>query len=321
MNEAQKKMEILKQVLGSSIRQGDESLFYCPYCKSSNLDKKKLSINIKKGYAKCWTCDKSFKKLSRLVKHFGTSEQLSKWYELTNEFVLDGTDLTNLFGKKEEKPKNINNLKLPSNFHSLTGRTKNEKEAREYLKSRNITNRQILRYRIGYSDWGGEFSSRIIIPSFDNYGLLNFFIARDYLKSAKRKRYWNPAVPKQDVIFNEIDINFKEDIVLVEGVFDAIVAGENAVPILGSSLGKKTRLFRKLVENDPRVFLALDPGAKKKEINIIKKLLEFGVECYKVSIDGYDDVGMMTNDVFEKRKKEAVYINQQYLMRYQMGMV
>ena len=40
----------------------------------------------------------------------------------------------------------------------------------------------ILKHNIGYCD-EGKYSNRIIIPSYDSDGQLNFFVGRDFYKS------------------------------------------------------------------------------------------------------------------------------------------
>ncbi len=80
------------------------------------------------------------------------------------------------------------------------------------------------------------------------------------------------------------------------GVFDAILAGRNAVPILGSTLNEYSVLLRKIVKEDAGVYIALDPDATKKELEIIKTLLDFDIEVWKVNIGDHEDVGSMKKD-------------------------
>ena len=109
-------------------------------------------------------------------------------------------------------------------------------------------------------------------------------------------------------------VNWNEDLILVEGVFDAIVAG-NAVPILGSTLRTDSQLLRKIVENDTPVYIALDPDARNKENRIIKMLLEYDIELYKIDVSGFEDVGSMTKEDFQKRKQTAKMIDREsYLL-------
>ena len=97
---------------------------------------------------------------------------------------------------------------------------------------------------------------------------------------------------------------------ITEGIFDAIVAGPNAVPLLGSTLRPNSKLFMKIVQNDTPVFLALDPDADMKEKRIIKLFLTYGLEVYKIDISGYEDVSDMGREEFLKRKQNAVLVQE-----------
>ena len=93
--------------------------------------------------------------------------------------------------------------------------------------------------------------------------------------------------------------------ILVEGVFDAIVAGENAIPILGSTLRENTKLFQAIAINDTPVYLALDEDAKKKTGQIVKNMLQYDIELLEIDTSGCEDVGSMSHDVFIERKNQA----------------
>ena len=95
---------------------------------------------------------------------------------------------------------------------------------------------------------------------------------------------------------------------MVEGVFDALVAG-NAVPILGSTLRPGSELLRKIVRNDTPIYVALDPDAADKERRIIGMLLRYDIELYKIDISGHEDVGSMSKEEFQERKNKATFID------------
>jgi len=99
-------------------------------------------------------------------------------------------------------------------------------------------------------------------------------------------------------------------LVITEGVFDAVVAGPNAVPLLGSTLRPNSKLFMKIVQNDTPVFIALDPDAEKKEQRIIKLFLSYGLEVYKIDVGGYEDVAEMGKEEFLRRKEKAVLVRE-----------
>jgi DNA primase len=293
------KLEILRSVLGRYYQSGTEHLFKCPKCQH---EKRKLSINLDKGAFKCWVCDYSGLKIANLIKRFGAFSDHSKWVEMDGSVDLSSFEDLFLTKDKPESPV----ATLPESFTTLTGnhRSFKSKYAISYLKSRGITREDILRWKIGYCP-DGEYSGRICIPSFDNNGHLNYFIARSYGRDFPK--YKNPPVSR-DIVFNDLYTDWEDPIVLVEGVFDAIVA-ENAIPILGSILKESSKLFQKIVRKKATVYIALDPDAADKEKRIINSLLEYDIKVYKVDVSPFEDVGSMTKAEFASRKKESTIID------------
>lgn len=319
MNES-KKLDILKDILGSFENSGKEKLFICPFCPSSDQDgKKKFSINIEKNACKCWRCSVSYNRLSRLIKRLGTYEQYKEFCAIDGQVVLtENLDLSHIFDEQVIAEEKID-INIPKEFISLSDSSKYDYEPRKYLQERGLSERDILTYRIGYC-LSGEFDHRILFPSFDQDGRLNYLLGRDYTDSG-RKKYWNASLSASRIVFNELDVDWDEPIVLVEGVFDAIKAGFNAIPLLGSTLDKKSKLFYEIIKNDSIVYLALDPDARVKQLKICKNLLRYGVEVYIIDVNRYKDVGEMDRDEFNECKGNALMVNEEYLLKYELGMV
>lgn len=309
MSERIKKLNILKQVLGSSYKVGEEMLFYCPKCKHH---KKKLSVNIEKDVFKCWICEYHGRSLRRLVRSYGDFNSKQEWDALGGS--VDLKDFTyDLFNSNEEQyVEEV--VSLPKEFISLANKNlpPQAQPALKYLKSRNITKEDRVRWKIGFC-YEGEYAGRVIIPSFSKTGRCNYFVSRTYKEDWMK--YKNPGASR-DMVFNHLYIDWDSDLVIVEGVFDALVSGPNTVPILGSTLREGSQLFQEIVQNDTPVYLALDPDAEKKAMRLINKLLQYDVEVYKVDISPYADVGEMSKEVFEQRKKDAARMNtSNYLLR------
>lgn len=294
------KYKIVTKVLGRSYQSGTEHLFFCPFCKHH---KRKLSVNIERDVYKCWICDARGRTVRRLVRRFGDFGLLQKWDAISGKVNLD--EFENLFGEPE--PEIVQTVDMPEGFKSLTGKTRSlaSRPAKAYLRSRGITDRDILRWKIGYTEVG-PYAGRVIIPSYNMSGDLNYFVARAYSETSFRK-YMNPPASR-DICFNELFIDWDSDLVIVEGVFDAIVAG-NAVPILGSSLRKDSALIRRIVENDTPVYIALDADAEKKAAKIIKTMLKFDIELYKIDVEDCEDVGSLTREEFNRKKDMAVFMD------------
>lgn len=303
----EEKLSILKDILGYCYKSGDEYLFYCKKC---NHEKRKLSVNIEKNVFKCWICEYKGTNLFRLVKRYGSFLQRQKWQEFSNT-IDTSISLEELLFEEKKEIEEETILSLPKEFISLANKQipLSGKEANKYLANRGVSKKDILKWKIGYCS-KGEYGGRVIIPSFNEDGKVNYFIARSYGKAWPP--YKNPNVSK-DIIFNHLYIDFKNDLVLVEGAFDAINA-ENAVPILGSSLREDSKLFQEIIKWDTTVYVALDPDAEKKSMKLIKNLMLYGIEVYKIDVSGFKDVGEMSKEQFEQRKNNAkLMTNEEYL--------
>ena len=166
------KKEVLKRALGRCWSSGDEMLFHCPKC---NHDKMKMSVNIEKNAFKCWVCGFSGNKITYLINKCAP-EYYAQWSSIAEEVDLSQYEF--IFDEPEEEPDQI--INLPLGFKSLTGTpTGDKKKALAYLHSRDVADLDILRWKIGFCDYG-EYEGRIIIPSFNPKGQLNYFIARSY---------------------------------------------------------------------------------------------------------------------------------------------
>jgi len=304
VSDSKKKLRILREILGEPIRVGKEHLFQCPKC---NHHKKKLSVNLNKDKFKCWVCEYSGSTVYRLVRRLGSFKQQNEWQQFLDERLVDLSSFEQVFmdaldwGASGEEE--LQRTPLPSEFVSLTGRDlpSSAIPALKFLAQRGLNTDDVLRWKVGYCATG-EYANRVLFPSFDIRGSVNYFVARAYDNSWKK--YTNPPA-KRNIVFNELYVDWQSDLSLVEGVFDAVVAG-NAVPILGSSLRDDSKLFRQIVKHDTPVYVAMDSDAEKKAMNLIKKLLTFDIELYKVDISPYSDVGEMTREEYQKRKNNAV---------------
>ncbi len=296
-----KKVEILRKVLGSFYLSGEERLFFCPKC---SHHKRKLSANVEKDVFKCWVCDYHGRSLRKLIRNYGSFKDLSSWSELSNDIDVSSFG-DNLFDEEEESFEQI--VDLPKEFISLANKNlpMSALMAKNYLVGRGLTRQDFIRWKIGYCA-EGEYKDRVIVPSFGLTGRTNYFIARSY--SNNWKKYINPPAGR-DIIFNHLFIDFDEDLVLVEGVFDAIVAGPNSLPLLGSTLREESKLFQEVVKNDSTIYIALDPDAEKKSMRLIKSLLSYGIEIHKVDISPYRDVAEMSKKEFQKRKTQSVVMD------------
>jgi DNA primase len=271
---------LLESVLGkgNSTSKGNYS-FKCPFC---THHKPKLEINLnttakKENFWHCWVCNSRGKTIKSLFKAIKVSEDKFKDLNLL---------ITPIF--KETLPEEI--LALPGEFISLNNIPSDRitqieaKHALKFLKKRNLTQEDIIKYNIGFCK-EGKYEGRIIIPSYDADGKLNYFTARDYKETAVNK-YKNPAVSR-DIVAFELYINWNAPIILCEGMFDAVTIKRNVIPLLGKTLSDS--LMKKIVQSSvDRIYIALDNDARKDALKHVDKLISFGKEVYLVELDGKD---------------------------------
>lgn len=249
--------------------------FHCPFCKHH---KPKLEIDPKTGFYHCWTCQPATKgrNLVSLLKKLQASP--AQIAEMRSYFPG---------GKGEFEDKQYSVVKLPEEFVSLTqNSTKlSYRQAKAYLKSRGITEEDILKYNIGYCE-KGKYANSVIIPSYDKNGRINYFISRSFERDPARK-YNAPSCNKNELIGFEYYINWRVPVVLCEGIFDAIALKRNAIPLFGKSIPKA--LMMKLVESDVKtVYLALDNDALKEALKYSVDLLNLGKDVYLIELDNKD---------------------------------
>ena len=278
---------------GTSTSRGNYA-FHCPFC---NHRKKKLEVNLvptKKNLNPwhCWVCDARGKTLHSLFKRKKVSKE--KFQSLHS--ILGTTE------KYDTVVQDIN-VELPKEYIPLNHIPRSNIVARHaisYLKKRGLSIHDILSYQIGYCEQG-RFANKIIIPSYDLDGKLEYFIARAFLPDAIRK--YDAPVSDKDIIGFENRINWDLPIVLCEGAFDAIAIKRNAIPLFGKNISKK--LMKKIVTNSvKKVYLALDEDAIKSTFKISEQLLKAGKKLYVVELDGKDP-SEMGFTLFTKRIQEA----------------
>tara|TARA_R110000737_G_scaffold54404_2_gene76604 strand:- start:1073 stop:2002 length:930 start_codon:yes stop_codon:yes gene_type:complete len=271
-------VNLVNKILGKGKRtaRGNQS-HSCPFC---HHHKSKLEINFtenKKGYNPwhCWVCGKKGKTIKALFQQIKVS---SEYFQELGKLVknVSSNEITSI---------KVEQLKLPKEFKSLlNNKDIIARHALSYLKRRNLTKQDILKYDIGYCDYG-RYSKMVIIPSYDEYGKLNYFTARSFEKNPYIK-YRNPDTSR-DIIPFEIFINWDLPIILCEGPFDAMAIKRNAIPLFGKNI--QSSLMKKLVESKvEKIYIALDNDAMKQALKFCEQLLNVGKEVYLVELQGKD---------------------------------
>lgn len=271
-------VNLVNSILGRGKRTARGNQAYtCPFC---HHHKPKLEVNFtenKQGNNpwQCWVCGKKGKTIKSLFKQIKVDA--SYFQELGK--LVKNVSTENIGEVKQEV------LQLPKEFKKfINNKDIVAKHAFSYLKKRNISKQDILKYNIGYCD-SGRYNNMIIVPSYDNNGKLNYFTGRSFEKDPFIK-YRNPETSR-DIIPFELFINWDLPIIICEGPFDAIAIKRNVIPLLGKNI--QPALMKKIVESKvQKIYIALDNDAIKQALGFCQRLLDIGKEVYLVEMEGKD---------------------------------
>ena len=268
-------INLLNRVLnsnGTKLRKRDEYMYWSPFI---SHHKPKLQINISTGKWHCWVSNVGGRNLFQLLKKVGaTKEQFSELSELVDDLPR--------YKPTEDKSESV---RLPKEYKPLWngGDSIVKRHALSYLYRRDITDADILKYDIGYCD-SGLYSNRIIIPSYDSDGKLNFFVGRDFYNG--NMKYRNSPTSK-DIIGFDLFINWDEPIILCEGVFDAMAFKRNTIPLFGKTV--MNNLMKKIIESRVKtLYLALDKDARTDAVEITERLMNHGIDVRMMDFEEKD---------------------------------
>lgn len=246
-------VELLRDIFGKEKQHYDSKgqiALDCPIC-DEGRHKGNMEVNYFQHVYKCWSCgdvNEMHGSLGKLIKKYGKKSHYKTYSVLAPE-------------ETQVKQKKVyNKLKLPEHFkkfNEVSSIYPVRRQAYNYLKNRGISDEIIERFGIGFCD-NGSHAGRIIIPSYDKKGDLNYYIARSW-DIHTRAKYKNPEAEKDKIIFFESLIDWEKDITLVEGAFDSIFI-PNSIPMLGKHMS--SLLFDTLYEKAKGIItIALDGDA------------------------------------------------------------
>ncbi len=297
------KVKFIQDVFGAGrlARNAKNMDVRCPICNPKDANKRKLAIRVDDDWSQCWTCGFKARSLVPLLRQFGTREQLRDYIDrFLPETEKHRCRNVHIF---EGPPK----LTLPVDFKLLVLANMlnpNVKAVRRYAFDRGLSERDLWYYRIGVSD-EQRWSRRLIVPSFDAHGELNYFVGRSVDRFVKPK-YDNPDVDKVPIIFNEMNVDWTKRLVLCEGTFDMFNCGENVVPILGSDLNEQSAIFNAILVHSTPVALALDADMwDTKTPRAAKKLAGYDIDVSIVDTRSFSDPGNATKDQFAEALAKA----------------
>ena len=298
-------IEFLERAFGSGRLSASGKNFdvVCPVCvetKGRDYSKRKLSVlvEVEGGPFHCWVCQFKARTIVPALWKL-KSESLVKEFKEKFGHGLPGND-------EEDLPQT--RLELPQGFTllaELQGKAEQHPivhRAMTYLlKTRGLSPRDLWYFKLGITTKDPDYVNRVIVPSHALDSSLNFITARSVDKHTWPRYYNPPLVDRKQIVFNEINIDWSEEVVVVEGPFDLMKSTDNTVPLLGSDLNPTYRLFQEIVANNTPVALALDNDAKQKTYRLASLFLSYGVSVRMVELpDNVKDVGELSKPAFNQ---------------------
>lgn len=282
--------------------------FHCPWC---HHRKPKLEIRMwtdEKGENpyQCWVCGTKGRTIRSLLKHLNLTRAEA---ESVLQYVQKGE-------VQEETTKKF--VRLPDEFESLELAPHTSVYAnrvRNYLYGRGLTDIDFVRYGIGYC-MTGKYADRVIIPSYDENNILNYFVARS-IDSGAYRSYTNPDVSKDCIIFENL-INWNEPIILCEGVFDAMAIRRNAVPLLGQNISPT--LMKKIITSScSDIYICLDRDAQIRALKHCETFLNMGKRVFFV-VPPKKDSSETGFEQITKTLQEAEELTFSSLIKYKINL-
>ena len=210
----------------------------CPECDTGRKSDFRLWWNTQKGVGTCYKCGVGFDalKLVRALDGLSLLEGLRVLADYTQTRSLSLSALsrkTHQFfeeGIPTEKEVPLVEMPLPREFIQAD----NWHAWPPYLMKRIGSKKIIESYGIGWCP-SGYYGNRMVIPVVQN-GLCVSFVARDMTGKAEKKVLYPKGSHTSRMLFNYDRAKEFSQVILVEGVLDALRVGPRAVALFGTTL-------------------------------------------------------------------------------------
>ena len=309
-----------------------------------------LSINPRKQIYKCFVCDHGGNALDYLI----WAQKFSYPDAVKYLAKLVGDDSSSYLNDYEPKIKyNEKQLSLIDCFKDVTNLFsyylniyENKEPLKTFLKQRNLTNQEIIKYQIGYAPNANEdnylniiqnknhslstlinasiisetnqkliFNNRLIFPILDEDENVIALSGRAIDQNQEPKYFHSKEsliFKKNQTIYNYHRAKKYDELIIVEGFMDVIafnkINQDNAIALMGLSLNSEQ--IQK-IKKHKKVFLCLDQDEAgiKTTITMIEVLMKNNIKGSVLKINDYKDADELvnTNDGINKLKK--VYQN------------
>lgn len=333
MLEQEVSIEYIERVFGEgTLSNGGQNIaVICPFCiktKGKDYSKRKLVIRTDTHLNHCWVCEFKSKNLHYIIRSLVNEKGIDLLAEYEQKLLpllpsyKKSADIGLIFDYFDDvEQAQIVEVTIPkdavlvSEIYKQKTLDKYSAAHIKYLDHRGLLNEEDL-WRWNFmitSKENKEYAYRVLMPSFDKEGNVNFIVARSIFENTYIK-YLNSLVPKTSFIFNEHLINWNKPLWLVEGPFDMVkfrTITTNVCPMLGKTLSEDFLLFKQIAKHKTPVILALDPGEYRSTIKIATFLNGYGVEVFVLNYKKpIEDIGSLSHE------EARMLINEQNITKF-----
>lgn len=234
----------------------DEDRYNCTECDDNKYH---LYVNRRTGLYHCFKCGYSGKIKSELTLE-DFDNQVNEYSKLVN--AIGGMASPKILTYSDPIPEKKT---LP--LHYNIDRTHTQHPAYQYLVKRQLTKKQIKRFKIS-AELCGPYSNTVIFPVYV-YEKLKYFVCRKW--DDTEPKYINAPWEKDGML--SITNNTSNIYVITEGIFDALAVdrlGYNTVCLLGKTANELQ--LQGLATKDYQYIVMLDSDALDYMIHLTLKL-------------------------------------------------
>jgi hypothetical protein len=264
---------------------GLELSFNCIFCTQRGEptpdNKRRLMVHIAKdskfGLAYCFRC------------------QFKAFLATTNKNGSPSVHV--VFGSPQQgdlQPPPVEALTLPTGCVDLVP----QMSAYEYITGRGVSDDDVSFYNLKY------FRGRVVFPDYLDDQLI-YWVGRSV--TGREPKYKNCRAPRTDKLYNLgrfLKLN-QRTLVVVEGPISAISAGRDAVATYGKGFSEEqVRILRNLPLD--RIYVALDPDAKRDALHLASALCNFIPEVYLVNVPDREDPNSLGTEKFRALLQDSL---------------
>ncbi len=253
----------------------------CPFCGKPNYH---CAINKNYKSFSCWICGRRniFEYISKQLK-----TNNSAVYKLLNKFQLPNTHA-------------VSNKKY--NFKQACSMPETDKKMkfrfREYLKHRGFPLKIIKKYTLKNTNSNGNFKHRLIFPFYVNNKLVTYIGRAIRIKDYKDCPIEESVMFPKGTLFNFDKVQSRQNILITEGVFDAMRIGDNCVSTSGTNYSD-SQISLLLKKEPKKVYICYDNEfeAQEKAQSLAGKISLYVNQVEVITLpDRINDIGDLSTD-------------------------